>query len=70
MCLAIETPGRFRWQEVACSPECGAIYLERIERSRSQLPSAADVLSVDEASDDKVDVNKDSEEKSKGKKSK
>lgn len=27
--------GVFRWQEVACSPECGAIYLERINESRN-----------------------------------
>jgi hypothetical protein len=25
----------FRWQEVACSPECGAVYLQRIEASRT-----------------------------------
>lgn len=24
----------FHWQEVACSPECGAIYLQRITESR------------------------------------
>lgn len=26
--------GVFRWQEVACSPECGAIYLLQINESR------------------------------------
>lgn len=26
--------GVFRWQEVSCSPECGAIYLKRINESR------------------------------------
>lgn len=26
--------GIFRWQEVACSPKCGSIYLARIEESR------------------------------------
>lgn len=25
----------FRWQEVACSPECGEIYLKRINASRN-----------------------------------
>lgn len=25
----------FRWQEVACSPECGSIYLDRIVASRA-----------------------------------
>ena len=27
--------GVFRWQEVACSPECGVIYLERVNESRN-----------------------------------
>lgn len=27
----------FRWQEVACSPECGTVYLERIIQSRKQV---------------------------------
>lgn len=31
-------PGVFRWREVACSPECGAIYLQRIQESRGVLP--------------------------------
>ena len=31
--------GVFRWQEVACSPECGAIYLERINESRGNTAS-------------------------------
>lgn len=26
---------KFRWQDVACSPECGAKYFEMIEASRS-----------------------------------
>lgn len=26
--------GVFRWQEVACSPECGAVYLQQINESR------------------------------------
>lgn len=32
---AARKDGIFRWQEVACSPECGAIYLKRVEDSRS-----------------------------------
>lgn len=30
--------GVFRWREVACSPECGAIYLQRINESRGLVP--------------------------------
>ena len=32
--------GVFRWQEVACSPECGTVYLNKINESRT----AANVL--------------------------
>lgn len=32
---ADRSAGVFRWQEVACSPECGATYLERINESRN-----------------------------------
>nr|DAG55814.1 MAG TPA: hypothetical protein [Caudoviricetes sp.] len=28
----------FRWQEVACSPECGRMYFDQILRERGQLP--------------------------------
>jgi len=31
---ANRTAGIFRWQEVACSPQCGSIYLQRINESR------------------------------------
>lgn len=30
--------GVFRWREVACSPDCGAIYLQRVQESRGLLP--------------------------------
>ena len=31
--------GVFRWREVSCSPECGAIYLRRIQESRGLISS-------------------------------
>lgn len=37
--IACRTPnltGVFRWRDVACSVECGQVWLERIERSRSK----------------------------------
>lgn len=34
------TAGVFRWQEVACSPECGAEYLRRINEARNPTPPA------------------------------
>lgn len=30
--------GVFRWQEVACSPECGAEYLRRVTEARNPTP--------------------------------
>ncbi len=35
-----KTAGVFRWQEVACSPECGAEYLRLIMESRNPTPPA------------------------------
>lgn len=32
--------GVFRWQEVACSPECGAEYLRRVTEARNPAPPA------------------------------
>ena len=31
---ANRSAGVFRWQEVACSPECGTAYLDKINESR------------------------------------
>lgn len=33
-CRTAKVVGVFRWQEVACSPECGTIYLQKINESR------------------------------------
>lgn len=33
--------GVFRWREVACSPDCGAIYLQQINESRGLVPKKA-----------------------------
>lgn len=33
-CGTKSVPGVFRWQDVACSPECGAEYLRRVQLSR------------------------------------
>ena len=37
-------PGSFRWQSVACSPECGSIYLASILASRQPKTEEADVF--------------------------
>ncbi len=38
---ATRRPNVFHWQEVACSPECGAIYLHRIIESRKPAEESA-----------------------------
>ena len=57
----------FRWQEVACSPECGSIYLTRIEESRKTVNSNLDadknesIISINENDDDIDEVEIDEE---------
>lgn len=34
----------FRWQDVACSPECGAIYLAQINASRGIVTEQSQAL--------------------------
>lgn len=34
-CHTNKVSGGFRWQDVACSPECGAIYLARVMEARA-----------------------------------
>lgn len=41
--------GVFRWQDVACSPEHGATYLDLIRKSRAEQHDAVAVNPVDEA---------------------
>ena len=33
-------PGVFRWQSVACSPECGMEYLRRLRIDRGEIPDS------------------------------
>lgn len=44
--------GIFRWQDVACSPECGSTYLARIRASRAETSADMNVAATD------ADVNK------------
>ena len=58
--------GVFRWQEVACSPECGAIYLQRINESRGLIeqPEPDDGEMVVEDTDDKESLIEETNEES------
>lgn len=40
-CRTERAAGVFRWQEVACSPECGAEYLRRVTEARNPSTSTA-----------------------------
>ena len=39
--------GVFRWQDVACSPTCGSIYLARIKASRAERTGEDDIAAKD-----------------------
>lgn len=38
-CLTKTPNGVFRWQEVSCSPECGAKYLADVLAARGETPA-------------------------------
>ena len=50
-CKTNRREGIFRWQDVACSPEHGAIYFARIEASRA-MPAKNEVVITDDFDDD------------------
>lgn len=53
--------GVFRWQDVACSPEHGSIYLAKIEASRATPVADDDTNIVDEVENDVALVDEDDE---------
>lgn len=54
----------FRWQEVACSPECGNVYFERIlaSRSKASVTEQKDIIEEDIFVDIFEDFDEDEEE--------
>ena len=46
----------FRWQEVACSPECGQIYLQRIIDSRSKKVDEPEMVEEQPIEEPEVEV--------------
>lgn len=46
--------GVFRWQDVACSPEHGSIYLAQIMESRSQKNTATAAVEAKSDNDSKI----------------
>ena len=56
MLFRSKTPGVFRWQEVACSPECGAIYLQKVNEARTGGADALKAAKTQESHGEKVDA--------------
>ena len=48
----------YRWQDVACSPECGNIYFARVLRSRGIKPEDESLFVNDNRDDDTSNINK------------
>ena len=44
--------GVFRWQAMCCSPQCGAIYLNRVNESRGIKPANSEPAPVEPAKAD------------------
>lgn len=49
--------GVFRWQDVACCPEHGSIYLAKIEASRAISKPTVDVVNLIKDTDEYNDVD-------------
>lgn len=50
--------GVFRWKEVACSPECGAIYLARVLEARGEAENAPETKQAESAATTEAQVEK------------
>lgn len=61
-CKTNRREGIFRWQDVACSPEHGAIYFARIEASRAMPAKNEKPVNVEPASEKKNMVFEDDDE--------
>jgi len=61
-CKSMRTPGTFQYQDVACCPEHGAIYLARVLEARGLKPvdqnEAAEAERVEEPVEAKVSKRK------------
>lgn len=48
--------GVFHWQEIACSPECGAVYFQRVNEARNPAPKARRVAKAKKAAENVAEV--------------
>lgn len=54
-----DIPGVFRWQNVACSPKCGATFIERMEAKRDEQIVKSMVVEYTDFDDDDEDDEED-----------
>lgn len=71
-CKTFLTDNLFRYQDVACSPECGAVYFAEIEASRKGTTKTVEDFDMNEpiADDTTAETEKVDTQKKSGKKSK
>lgn len=55
--------GVYRWKEVACSPECGQVYLARILESRK--PAVEEKIVAASTEEETIEISKPKQEKKK-----
>lgn len=60
-CHTHRTDISFRWQEVACSPECGTIYFTKVLESRGE-PSVKPVSEENATTDEDMTIDSESVE--------
>lgn len=48
--------GVFHWQEIACSPECGTVYFQRVNEARNPAPKARRVARAKKAAENVAEV--------------
>lgn len=56
-CRTPNTSGAFRWRDVACSVECGAEHLRRVNESRGVHEAEPEVMSVETSVEEDVVLN-------------
>ena len=59
---AYEGKGVFRWKDVACSQECGRVYLQKVLEARDELPKEKKSEAIVIKPKEKFKTNKNIEE--------
>ena len=59
---ARKVAGIFRWQDVACSPEHGTVYLSKIRESRNPVKTEDSTATIEDNSAELYDVAEDEDD--------